>query len=91
VLKEDAEHFGDGDDVLADRNFFENFLLDLLGKENDSLLMARRADVTLFSKLAHPEIHRVRSSETRLSAESRCIMAAWSSRRHGGRGGALRQ
>jgi hypothetical protein len=45
VLEEDAEHFGDGDDVLADRNFFENFLLDPLGKENDSLLMARRAEI----------------------------------------------
>jgi hypothetical protein len=34
VLEENAEHFGDGDDVLVDRDFLEHFLLDPLGKEN---------------------------------------------------------
>jgi hypothetical protein len=34
-----AEHFGDGDDVRADRDFLEDFLLDPLGKENNPLLM----------------------------------------------------
>jgi len=31
------------DDVLADADIFEDFLLDALGKENDSLLVTRGA------------------------------------------------
>jgi hypothetical protein len=49
MLEEDAEHFGDGDDVLADGDFFENFLLDPLGKEDDSLLVARGAEISSFT------------------------------------------
>ncbi len=44
VLEEDPEHLGDRDDVLADGDSFEDFLLDALGKENDSLLVTRGAE-----------------------------------------------
>jgi hypothetical protein len=49
VLEEYAEHLGDRDDVLADGDFFEDFLLDALGKENDSLLVTRGAEISAFA------------------------------------------
>jgi len=49
VLEEEAEHLGDRDDVLADGDFFEDFLLDALGKENDSLLVTRGAEISAFA------------------------------------------
>jgi hypothetical protein len=49
VLEEDAEHLGDRDDVLADGDSFEYFFLDALGKENDSLLVTRGAEISAFA------------------------------------------
>lgn len=46
VLEEDAEHFRDSDDVLPDRHFFQDFLLDALGEQNDPLLVAGWAEVS---------------------------------------------
>ena len=40
VLEAQAQHFGDGDDVLADREVAQNLFVDVLGKEQGALLMA---------------------------------------------------
>jgi hypothetical protein len=50
VLEENAQHFGDGDDVLPYRDSFEDFLLDPLGKENHPLLMTRGAEIPSFTR-----------------------------------------
>jgi len=50
VLEKDAEHFGNRNDILSDRDFFEDLLLDPLGKENHSLLMARGAEISAFTR-----------------------------------------
>ena len=39
VLEIDAEHFGDGDDILAVRDLFEQLGLDAFGEGNDPLLV----------------------------------------------------
>jgi len=36
----EAQHFGDSDDVLADREIAQDLLVDVLGKEESALLMA---------------------------------------------------
>jgi hypothetical protein len=33
VLETEAQHLGDGDDMLTDGNFAQNLLLDVLGKQ----------------------------------------------------------
>jgi hypothetical protein len=40
VLETQPQHFGDGYDVLADREVSQNLFVDVLGKEQGSLLMA---------------------------------------------------
>lgn len=40
VPEAQPQHFGDGYDVLADREVSQNLLVDVLGKEQGSLLMA---------------------------------------------------
>ena len=40
VLEAEAQHFGDGHDVLADREVSQNLLVDALGKEQGAFLMA---------------------------------------------------
>ena len=40
VLEAQPQHFGDGDDVLADREVAQNLFVDVLGKEQGALLMA---------------------------------------------------
>ena len=40
VLETEAEHLGDGDDILADGNWAQDPLLDVLGKQQGALLVA---------------------------------------------------
>ena len=40
VLEREAEHLGDGDDMLTDGDFAQNVLVDMLGKEQGTLLVA---------------------------------------------------
>jgi len=40
VLEAEAEHLGDGHDVLADGEVAQNLFVDMLGKEQGALLMA---------------------------------------------------
>jgi hypothetical protein len=40
VLEAEAEHLGDGDDVLADRKVAQNLFVNVLDKEQGALLMA---------------------------------------------------
>ena len=40
VLEIGAEHFGDGDDILAVRDLFEQLRLDAFGEGDDPLLVA---------------------------------------------------
>jgi hypothetical protein len=49
VLEIDAEHFGDGNDILAVRDLFEQLGLDAFGESDDSLLMAGWAEVPSFA------------------------------------------
>jgi hypothetical protein len=56
VLEENAEHLGNGDNVLADRDFFEDFLLDPLGKEKHPLLMTRGAEIPSFTRKGEQEL-----------------------------------
>jgi len=39
-LETEAEHLGDGDDILADGNCAQDLLLDVLGKQQGALLVA---------------------------------------------------
>ena len=39
VLEREAQHLGDGDDMLTDGNFAQNLLVDVLGKQQGALLM----------------------------------------------------
>jgi len=39
-LETEAEHLGDGDDILADGNWAQDPLLDVLGKQQGALLVA---------------------------------------------------
>ena len=45
VLETEAQHFGDGDDILADREFAQNLLVDVFGEEQGAL--PRKRDVPL--------------------------------------------
>ena len=40
VLEQEVEHLGDGDDMLADGDFAQHVLIDMLGKEEGALLVA---------------------------------------------------
>ena len=40
VLEAQPQHFGDGDDVLAEGEVAQNLCVDVLGKEEGALLMA---------------------------------------------------
>ena len=40
VLEAETQHFGNGDDVLADGVIAQDFLVDMLGKKQGALLMA---------------------------------------------------
>jgi hypothetical protein len=40
VLDREAQHLGDGDDVLADREVAQELFVDVLGEEQGALLMA---------------------------------------------------
>ena len=40
VLESEAQHFGDGHDLLADREVSQNLFVDALGKEQSAFLMA---------------------------------------------------
>ena len=40
VLEAEAQHFGDGHDLLADREVSQNLFVDALGKEQGAFLMA---------------------------------------------------
>jgi hypothetical protein len=39
VLETEAQHLGNGDDMLTDGDFAQNLLLDVLGKQQGALLM----------------------------------------------------
>ena len=44
VLEAEAQHFGNRDDVLADRKVAKDLLVDVFGKEQGPLLVARGAE-----------------------------------------------
>ena len=56
LLETEAQHLGDGDDVLADEDLAQNLLVDVLGKEQGALLMARRAEASSLATIRQQKI-----------------------------------